>query len=157
MRALSRSSTARRRGESGAAAVEMALVTPFLVVLVFGIIAFGIVFAQQLALGNAARQAARYGVVADRSCVEIKSEAQDAANTIAMAGTATEVVVKVGNTELAAAAACADDTAVPCDDSELGDNVYVQVNYTSELIIPLAVVEPTFDLSGKGVFRCEFS
>ena len=48
----------RKRGrDDGASAVEFALVLPLLIILLFGIISFGIVFAQKLALGNAARQA----------------------------------------------------------------------------------------------------
>lgn len=49
----------RRRQRRGAAAVEMALVTPFLLLLVFGIIEFGQVFYVQLVLTNASREGAR--------------------------------------------------------------------------------------------------
>lgn len=143
----------RRRGQSGAAAVEMALVMFILVPLVFGIIGFGIVFAQQLALGNAARQAARYGVVADRTCAQIKAEAQSTARTVAMSGP-DSVSVKVGTHE-GAAVACADDEP-PCEGSDPGDNVYVVVDYKSTMIVPVAGI-PDFDLEGTGVFRCEFS
>lgn len=59
------------RRDDGAAAVEFALVLPLLMMLVFGIISFGILFAQQLSLGNGARQGARLGVVADRTCADI--------------------------------------------------------------------------------------
>ena len=147
----------RRAQEDGAAAVEFALVTPLLVMFVFGVVAFGIVFAQQLALGNAARQAARYGVVADRTCADIVAEARAASNTIMMDGDATTVSVRVGDTALAATPRCADPTQVPCAGTDVGDNVYVDVAFRSELIIPLVVVVPTFDLNGEGVFRCEFS
>ena len=51
----------RRKNEGGAAALEFALVMPLLFLLLFGIIAFGVVFAQNLALSNAAREAARFG------------------------------------------------------------------------------------------------
>ena len=53
----------RRTRDDGAAAVEFALVMPLLVLLVSGIMAFGIVFAQEISLGNAARQAARSAAV----------------------------------------------------------------------------------------------
>lgn len=145
----------RSRPERGAAAVEMALVLFILIPLVFGIISFGIVFAQQLALGNAARQAARFGVVAERTCADIKTEAQAAATTLAMSNP-DEVDVSVGLTE-ASAAAC-NDADPPCEASEAGENVYVTVRFESELIVPLGgVYEPKFDLEGRGVFRCEYS
>ncbi|HET6562740.1 MAG TPA: TadE/TadG family type IV pilus assembly protein [Marmoricola sp.] len=147
-----------RRNESGAAAVEFALVTTLLFPLVLGIIAFGIVFAQELALGNAARQTARYGVVADRSCADIVAEARHASNTIMMKGTDTTVTVKVGKSPTAATNRCAGPvTAVPCSGSTTGDNIYVSVGYVSELIIPLGPVDHDFELQGDGVFRCEFS
>ena len=47
------------RNEKGAAAVELALVLPILVVLVFGIIYFGTIFNDYIAVSHAARDGAR--------------------------------------------------------------------------------------------------
>ena len=51
---------ARVGREKGAAAVEFALVLPLLVVLLVGIIDFGLYFYNDLAVAHAARDAARY-------------------------------------------------------------------------------------------------
>jgi Flp pilus assembly protein TadG len=147
-----------RRKETGAAAVEFAIVSTLLFPLMLGIIAFGIVFAQELALGNAARQTARYGVVADRTCAQIVEEATRAASTIMMDGADTSVTVKVGKSQATATSRCTGPaTTVPCLGSTIGDNIYVTVGYVSELIVPTVVVDSTFHLRGDGVFRCEFS
>jgi Flp pilus assembly protein TadG len=150
-----------RRGrparEGGASAVEFALIVPVLLMLVFGIIGFGIIFAQQLSLGNSARQAARYGAVDGPSCADIITQAQGGlANTLAMNVSAVSVKVK------RAAAAPADwtsglctGTTEACAGSGITDNIYVQTQYTSTMIVPF--VQPSFDLKSVGVFRCEFS
>jgi Flp pilus assembly protein TadG len=155
-----------RRDEDGASAVEFALVVPLLTMLVFGIIAFGIVFAQSLALSNSARQAARSGVIEGTTCDQIVDLAKDSTDTIAMDGDDVDVTVSAGSAEATAVAVCGAPSAPsfsgtgstqPCKDQPTGTNVYVRLDYTSELILPLVVVDDDFDLAGKGVFRCEFS
>jgi Flp pilus assembly protein TadG len=54
---------ARRRGERGAAAVEFALVAPVLFLVLFGIIDYGIWFADAISLRQAVRDGARQGAV----------------------------------------------------------------------------------------------
>ena len=49
--------------EKGAAAVELAIVLPVLVMFVFGIIEFGIVFYNKAMITNACREAARAAIV----------------------------------------------------------------------------------------------
>ena len=51
------------RSESGAAAVEFALLLPLLMMIVFGIIEFGLALYQQAILTNASREGARLGIV----------------------------------------------------------------------------------------------
>jgi Flp pilus assembly protein TadG len=53
----------RRRGERGAAAVEFALVTPLLLVMLFGIIDYGMLFFDSIGLRQGAREGARQAVV----------------------------------------------------------------------------------------------
>ncbi len=53
----------RIRSESGASAVEFALLLPVLMMILFGIIEFGIALYQQAVLTNASREGARAGIV----------------------------------------------------------------------------------------------
>ena len=52
-----------RRSDRGAAAVEMALVLPVLILLIGGIIDYGRYFFTEIQLTNAAREGARAGIV----------------------------------------------------------------------------------------------
>jgi len=52
-----------RRDQEGAAAVEFALLLPLLVLLLFGMIEFGLAFNTRIQATNAAREAARRAVV----------------------------------------------------------------------------------------------
>ena len=61
--ATAQSVTGPRR-DSGATAVEFALVAPILLLLVFGIIEYGLWFSDSLATRQGVREAARQGVVA---------------------------------------------------------------------------------------------
>lgn len=53
------------RNEDGAALVEMALITPLLLILLLGIIEFGYVFGQYNEVRHAAREGARYAAVSN--------------------------------------------------------------------------------------------
>lgn len=98
--------TRRRWGsESGAAAVEFALVLPILVLILFGVIEFGGVYNAQLMLTGAAREAARSmavdGVVADAqqlardAAVGIDSADLDVTVSPAACAAGTDVTVTV--------------------------------------------------------------
>jgi Flp pilus assembly protein TadG len=50
----------KERSERGAAAVEFALVMPLLLLLVFGIVEFGLIMNRQITVTHAAREGARY-------------------------------------------------------------------------------------------------
>jgi Flp pilus assembly protein TadG len=146
----------RARGQDGAAAVEFALIVIPFVMLVFGIISFGILFAQQLALGNAARDAARSAVVETRTCGQVKAVARNAAQTINMSSA--DVVVSVARVPAAGVAVttCGTDSLKPCAGSAANDSIEVTVSYRSEIMIPF-VVTKEMDIAGEGSFRCEFS
>jgi Flp pilus assembly protein TadG len=54
----------RKRGQEGQALAEFALVIPVLVILLLGIMEFGLLLYNQHVITNASREGARYGIVA---------------------------------------------------------------------------------------------
>jgi Flp pilus assembly protein TadG len=147
-----------RRREHGASAVEFALVMPILLLLVFAIISYGFIFAQDLALGNAARQTARYGAVENRTCDDVKAEALSAASPLVdLNETGTVIEVKRGTAAGVKTAICATGTEQPCKGSADKDNVYVTLKFTADVLIPVVPgMGSTMQLTGDGVFRCEW-
>ena len=145
----------RQHEERGASAVEFALVVPFLMLIVFGIIVYGMVFAQSLSLSNSARQAARSGVISGTTCAQITSLAHDAAGTIGMSGAATSVTINRGTSSPGTAACGGGGSTQPCKSQAVGTNIYVTLSYNTDPIVPFIPVPST--LTGTGVYRCEFS
>lgn len=141
----------KRRGERGAVAVEFALVVPILLVLFFGIVNFGIALAQQLSLGNSARQAARFAVVdvEGRTCGQIEAEARAAAETIGMkpADPTYALMGATGTCER------------PCAGATATTDLTVTMTYRSEFVVPIPIpgVPNGLDIEGEGVFRCEYN
>jgi Flp pilus assembly protein TadG len=146
----------RCREERGASAVEFALVVPFLLLIVFGIIVYGMVFAQSLSLSNAARQAARAGVIEGTDCSDIKDQAHDAAGTMGMSGDAASVSIQRRTpTQASPTNACSGgDSTQPCQGQDDGTNIYVSLSYHPDPIVPFIPVPS--QISGEGVYRCEF-
>jgi Flp pilus assembly protein TadG len=146
------------RDESGASAVEFALVVPFLLLIVFGIIVYGMVFAQSLSLSNAARQASRSGVVEGTTCAQIITLSHDAAGTMGMDGSAAAVTITRGPDETTAKSnpVCVGGAGnPPCKGTTAGTNVYVTLTYDTDPVVPFVPVPSK--LRGLGVYRCEFS
>jgi len=69
----------RRSARKGAAVVEMAVVTPLLLTLLFGLIEFGWVFMVKETLTNAAREACRVGVLQGSTTDDIFTRFEEAA------------------------------------------------------------------------------
>ena len=99
-----RSRRVRPRGDSGASAVEFALILPVLFLLVFGIVDYGLLFNNSLAQRQGIRESARQGVVRNFTTTGCTS-GTDLANLVcktdktvgAIAGTAySKVVVPSG-------------------------------------------------------------
>ena len=86
-----------RRSQSGQDVVEMALVTPILLLLVMGIVDFGFLFMRFVVLTNAAVEAARVATLPGYGVVDAQNRAIDYARN---GGVPTNPVVTVTNVTL---------------------------------------------------------
>ncbi len=69
--------TRLRRSERGAEFVEFALALPLLLLVVLGIMDFGLLFQQYLVITNAAREGARVAVLPSYTAANARQRAQD--------------------------------------------------------------------------------
>lgn len=70
-----------RNNEKGAAIVEFALILPFLLLLVFGIVQFGFIFNGQITLTSAVREGARFSVVGNTE-TDVKQKVIDSSTAL---------------------------------------------------------------------------
>jgi Flp pilus assembly protein TadG len=157
---------AAERGESGASAVELALVMPVLVMLVFGIVAFGQVLAQQATLSSAVRSGARYGSVniyaGDHTCKAVMDRTRDNAISLGMNKDAVAVTVKRDNTTVCSVAANTTTGTFPDPPCKVSPapstpaKLTVTASYDAKPMIPL-IPMPTIGLSSVGEYQCEYN
>jgi Flp pilus assembly protein TadG len=129
----------RCRHERGVAAVEFALVLPLLMMLVFGVVQFGLLFNRQQALHAAAREGARVAALPSSTQTEISGRATSALEGIPMEGTPTVVIIP--------------NITQPCR-NRLGETVTVEVSVPTTIEIPMWGTQSR-TLIGRGEFRCE--
>lgn len=86
------------KNEQGQSVVEAAIVLPILLLLICGILDFGWIFAHQIMLNNAARDAARYAIV-NTDDIYLETTLETRAITSGTRGTADTVDVTVTTTE----------------------------------------------------------
>jgi Flp pilus assembly protein TadG len=93
--------------QKGASAIEFAIVLPLFLVLVFGIIEFGVIMYDKAVITNASREGARFGILFDEpvnSDAEILSKVNTHLNNggllITLGGTANTPSVTVDRTAL---------------------------------------------------------
>lgn len=165
----------RRRDQQGASAVEFALVVPILLLLVFGVINFGVVMAQKASLSNAVRIGARYGSVnaytTAHTCKAVVAKVRDSATTVGL-GTSNKrkVVVTVARVTSAGTSttvctgptgADATVTAAPCVNTTASltdpDSLKVSVSYPSGLLVPTPGLGRSVTLTASSTFQCEYS
>lgn len=160
---------AAARRDDGASAVEFALVLPLLLLLVFGIISFGLYFAGSLGLSNASREAARYGVVQNRTCTDIATTLRDSAD--GTLGINYPIAFTISRPASSGTVGCSGSIAasgtityasgastIVCQGSKTNqDELTVTTSATADFFVPLWLVDDSFPLDSKGTYRCEFS
>ena len=128
------------KSESGAVAVEFALILPIFLVLVLGICEFGRGFNIQVSLTEAAREAARYASIHQTDSGYSVTAAQDAGVAAAPSVSLSESNISVQSVG-----------SNPC-------NVVVTVAYSTPWMTGFPNLIPgmpsQLNLQGKGVMRC---
>ena len=125
----------QKNDERGAAAVELALVLPIVLLLLFGIVEFGRGYNAKITLTHAAREGARAAAVGDD---DVLATVQAAATTLSISADE----VKVTDASGAAISTC---TSGP---------VTVTVSDTYDIILPIPGLGTSITLSSKGTMRC---
>ncbi|MGV8970884.1 MAG: TadE family protein [Rhodoglobus sp.] len=121
-----------KEGETGAAAVEFALVLPVLVLLIMGLVEFSLLFNAQISVMNAAREGARVMAIHNDPSLA-RSAAVAAAPSLRPGLSAANVTV--------APTKCV-----------AGSSVTVTIRYSATLLTGFFGV--TLPLQGKGVMLC---
>ena len=82
-----------RKTPRGAAAVELAVVLPLLLLLLMGLMEYGWMFLKAQQISNAARQGARTGARADATAVQIDQAGADAMEVAGLGGSGYQLTV----------------------------------------------------------------
>jgi Flp pilus assembly protein TadG len=161
----------RRSHDRGASAVEFALVVPLLLLIVFGLINFGVLFSQQLTINQAVREGARrgvvYGDVSARSCNGIMQSVQNGISGLAINGANAQV--KITTSGFTSSSGCGSayhstnwSTNTPCLGSfnaTTGNSgsLVVETRYVSTIPVSFPPFPTSMTLNSKAVFRCEYT
>ncbi len=164
----------RRRRDDGASAVEFALILPMALLILFGIINFGIIFSQQLTINNAVREGARRAVVADpaapRSCDQIIASVRNELSGLALDPANVQIKVTQNGWSYSAAdcgSAFVTTTFgskganIPCTNSysatDHSGSLVVEALYDSNIPVSFPPFPTSLSLTSKAVYRCEFT
>jgi len=164
---MRRSRADRAASERGAVAVEFAIILPVLLMLVFGVISFGIVFAQKAAISSGVRSGARYGAVnlysSSHTCGNVIAKTRESAVTLGIStGREVGVTVRRGAVTVCSAArgaATPTGGSPPCEISGAptagSETLNVTATFPAEIAIPGAI-NRQFDLTSTGAYLCEY-
>ena len=112
-----------KRRDSGVAAVEFALILPLLMMIVFGIINYGILLYDQAVITNAAREGARWGAINTSAAISCSGTASGSADPCQIANSYTQAnLITFGGATTSTSSATGAGTS--------GTTVTVTVSYT---------------------------
>ncbi len=126
-----------RRNESGASLAEFALILPILLIMLFGIVEFGIAFNRAQAIEAGAREGARLASLQSTTQADINNRVNA---TLAGIPFDSSPVIAAASPALCAGRA--------------GEAVTVVVTADHDVNIP-PIINQTITLTGQAVFRCE--
>lgn len=139
------------RREDGAVAIEFALVLPILVVLVFGIVQFGLFFNRQQGVHAAAREGARIAALSSTTSDDIVTRVDDALSGISLPDGRTITISSSGYSYTTTGSS--GDSTRPCENN-FGESVTVTVTAAMDFEIP-PIMTRDVTVTGTGDFRCE--
>jgi Flp pilus assembly protein TadG len=140
----------RIRSEQGAAVLEMALVLSILLVVLFGIIQFGLTFHRYQGMEAASNEGARLASLPESSLDEVTDRVRD---TLSGMDPANEVSCPPANPGEYCILVTPSDQNQPCN-LRRGQLVTVEVAQRTKLDVPMWA-SPELTLTGRGVYRCE--
>lgn len=111
------------KDKRGQAMVELALVLPILIILVFGITEFGRIFHSYLLITNASREGARFGIVDPLDTTSIKGRVENVAASLGLS----DSQISISYTR---------PDSTPTSTPKSGDSINVQVGCDVKLITP---------------------
>ena len=112
-----------KKQEDGVAAVEFALILPLLMMIVFGIINYGILLYDQAVITNAAREGARWGAINTSASISCTGTATGTADPCQIANSYTQAnLITFGSATTSTSTATGAGTS--------GTTVTVTVSYT---------------------------
>ncbi len=127
-----------RRRDDGAAAVELALLLPILLIVVFGIVQFGFYYNATIELSGAAREGARSMAI----------------NKVTATATAAATAAAANSCAVAADPCTVSFMPAAADSCPAGQDVTVSVTRNNFSFNILFIPAVTVAVSGKAVMRC---
>jgi Flp pilus assembly protein TadG len=112
-----------KKREDGVAAIEFALILPILLMIVFGIINYGVLLYDQAVITNAAREGARWGAINTSAAISCSGAATGVSDPCQIANSYTQAnLITFGGSTTSTTTATGAGTS--------GTTVTVTVNYT---------------------------
>jgi Flp pilus assembly protein TadG len=137
----------RGRGQSGQALIEFAMIAPAVMLIMFGILSFGLIFSWKNVLNNAAREGARAGSVC-KTDSEINTVVTKNCSILPSPG---NVTVKIDSYDTA------DHLITTANGRQRGGTVVVTLTYPANVIRIPGILEGTKTLTAQATFRSECS